>query len=70
MQQDKERVEELTDWVQLKLRFIEGVIREARQSSNYGKEIQYVGMQEAYLEFLTKLGAEAEPEEAESEQAA
>ena len=52
------QVEELTDWINIKLRFIDAIIKEARLSRNYGKETQYRGMREAYLEFLNKLGSE------------
>ena len=61
---DVKSTEALIDWVNLKLRFIDGILREARSTSNYGKEIQYAGMRDAYLEFLGKLGAEKQSEQA------
>lgn len=60
--QDKKAIEELSDWIQVKLKFIDSIIREAKSSCNYGKEIQYVGMREAYVEFLNKLDADQQNE--------
>ena len=62
--QNHTNVPELIDWVNCKLRFINKIIEEARASSNYGKEIQYAGMRDAYLEFLKKLDINQEEEQA------
>ena len=62
--QDAKRLEELSDWIQVKLKFIDAIINEARASCNYGKEIQYKGMREAYIEFLNKLDHEQRNEQA------
>ena len=62
--QDHTTVSELIEWINCKLRFIDKIIAQARACSNYGKEIQYVGMRDAYLEFLKKLDFDQEGEKA------
>ena len=47
--------EELVDWINNKLRYIDVVIQQAQEDSNYGKETQFKGMREAYQELLEKL---------------
>ena len=48
----------MSNWINMKLKFINAIIKQAQQSHNYGKEIQYAGMREAYLEFLQKINSE------------
>lgn len=55
---NKKQREEMTDWINMKLKFINAIIKEAQLSHNYGKEAQYCGMREAYLEFLQKISKE------------
>jgi hypothetical protein len=50
--------QEMSDWINMKLKFINAIIKQAQLSHNYGKEIQYAGMREAYLEFLQKINSE------------
>ncbi len=55
---NKKKTQDLRDWINMKLRFINSIIKQAQLSHNYGKETQYVGMREAYLEFLNMLDSE------------
>jgi len=60
--ENKARVEDLEDWINCKLRFVEQVIQQSRANSNYGKETQYKGMRDAYQELLGKLSQVPEDE--------
>lgn len=53
-----QEVEKLNNWLISKLRFVNKNIQDAQDTKNYGKEIQFASMKEAYQELLAKLQKE------------
>ncbi len=51
----KKQLDELNKWLDLKLEFVNTIIKEAKTSKNYGKETQYQGMKDAYIECINQL---------------
>lgn len=50
-----ERVRELLRWLQMQINHSKEVIRKAHEEKNFGREAQYEGMREAYMQCLNQL---------------
>lgn len=54
----KKHLQEMTDWLEIKLKSVNTVIEEARADQNYGREAMYSGMRDAFMECLRKISLE------------
>lgn len=49
-----EQLQQMVKWLNLQIQHLTDSIKEAHQSNNYGRAIQYEGMREAFEKFQTK----------------
>lgn len=58
-----EQLQQMVKWLNLQILHLTESIKEAHQSNNYGREIQYEGMRDAFKKFLTKFTSTKEEKE-------
>lgn len=58
-----EQLQQMVKWLNLQILHLTESIKEAHQSNNYGREIQYEGMRDAFKKFLTKFTSTTEEKE-------
>ena len=49
---DTQQTQETLNWIQAQIAHANGVIKEAQTELNFGREAQYEGMREAYMQVL------------------
>ena len=52
---NKERVQEMINWLQMQIDHSKEIINQSQQVGNFGREAQYEGMREAYMQCLNQL---------------
>lgn len=50
-----ERVREMLHWLQMQIDHSKEVIRKSHDEKNFGREAQYEGMHEAYMQCMSQL---------------
>jgi len=50
-----EKLQILIRWLNEQIRYANDTIQESRQNNNYGREIQYEGIRDAFMRCLNKL---------------
>ena len=50
-----ERVQEMVRWLQMQIDHAKEVINESRKEGNFGREAQYEGVREAYMQCLSQI---------------
>jgi len=50
-----EQLHEMVSWLQMQIEHSKEVINDARSNFNFGREAQYEGMREAYMQCLNML---------------
>ncbi len=58
-----EQLQQMVKWLNLQIQHLTDSIKEAHQSNNYGRAIQYEGMREAFEKFLQKFTSTKEEKE-------
>jgi hypothetical protein len=58
---DPEQLKQMIKWLNLQISHLTESIKEAHQTNNYGREIQYQGMLDAFKKFLNKFVNELDP---------
>lgn len=53
-----EQLQEFINWVNKQIEITNKGINDSQSASNYGREAQYEGMREAYLQLLRKLNSQ------------
>ncbi len=49
-----EQLHQMVNWLNQQIGYLTKSIKEARQSNNYGRELHYEGMRDAFMIFLIK----------------
>lgn len=49
------QIEDLMSWIDSKLNLVDKCLQDAKETKNYGKELQFTSKKEAYHEFLLHL---------------
>jgi exonuclease VII small subunit len=50
-----EQLQQMVDWLEHQIEYLDGSINEAQQSNNYGRKLQHEGMRDAYSKCLSQL---------------
>lgn len=50
-----EQLQQMVDWLEHQIAYLEGSISEAQQANNYGRKLQHEGMRDAYNKCLSQL---------------
>ncbi len=50
-----ERMKEMVSWLQMQIDHSKEVINESHNEGNFGREAQYEGMREAYMQCLSQI---------------
>lgn len=58
-----EQLQQMIKWLNLQIQHLTESIKEAHQTNNYGREIQYEGMREAFKKFLNKFNSTKDEKE-------
>lgn len=53
----KKELQQMIDWIEARIRFVDKLITDARNTCNYGKEMHFSAQREVYHEMLEKLRA-------------
>ena len=56
---EKKQLQELINWLTIQINYTGKVINESHDVSNIGREVQYEGMRNAFMECLNKLSGKA-----------
>lgn len=51
---DTDQLQNMINWLNLQIGHLNKAIKEAHQANNYGRELQYEGMRDAFIIFLIK----------------
>jgi len=51
----REELKNLISWIESKLQFADKLIKDAQDTKNYGKEMQFIAKREVYEEMLKRL---------------
>lgn len=51
----QKQMKELLTWLTSRIEYAETIVAEARKCHNYGKEIQYASMRDAYLKCIQQI---------------
>ncbi len=50
-----EQLQQMVDWLENQIAYLDGSISEAQQANNYGRKLQHEGMRDAYSKCLSQL---------------
>lgn len=53
----KKELQQMIDWIEARIHFVDKLIADARNTCNYGKEMHFCAQREVYNEMLEKLRA-------------
>ena len=54
METEPEQLQQMVKWLNQQIGHLTQAIKEAHQSNNYGRELQYEGMRDAFILFMIK----------------
>lgn len=63
LQMNPDQLQQMIKWLNLQILHLTESIKEAHQTNNYGREIQYGGMRDAFQKFLNKFNNTKEGKE-------